>query len=1055
MAELEQELEEYITQQFEAFQLSSNGGTSSVSAAADASSKAASIQRHVQILALNHGVTQLTLTGKNADKSGDTEGIVEDQDLAALLLPFLRRYVDAALTMDVVSTEQKEAVSRVFDLVAALACTISVTCQHAAAIDTVLTRAHEFSDVLLERLRSQACALLSVMAVQLGGVLRRSNKLLPNLDQRQAFETTIASCMDAMETTLLPRLTDKSQSVRQSAIQAAGSLLSASALVTSKTTTKVIETNQKNRSKAMNDDSDDDDQTDSEDEDSGSEEGRDNDAEDTENLALNGLIWSMWHDPSVANRVEAIQAVPITPDTVDHIVARIRDVKEKVRVAALDVLRLKVDPREDMHEEHFCDILQHGLTERCESTKAATVKLICTKWIKVAKFDPVELVRIMGVTINDEECEKALKVVLKTVRSGNFSPLQELSDPEIRSFCANIDKSMVHLKDSGVVFDEFQLFYTRVACSTAKESTDLSYTQKEDVLSKAAPDIPTLCDLFQKHLVRFMESIQEEDQESEDQESFVCLQLLQLAKVAGLQEEGSRRHFANVMAKTLSTINTPEELVEECVESLRAAHEEDEIEFFNAVSVILATLMSQQEQDENLVMDDEKISETTTRVLLMFSVVLEKASSTLASHDLQDNMVKIVLSAVSSSTRSIRELGVSCFGKLGLLSREKTVLTEFKPILLKIACNEGEALQCRGQALLALADWAMLYTEVLEEHEFGDKSTLKMMECLHTMMGHGNESIVAIASEVAAKMLFSDRVKDQTLMGRLLAVFLDPNLQKDRDDEDMDAEDKSVGSPLRLQQLLSLFFPAFCLKSSGNRSFLLGSIKDSLVIASSMTKTKKRPLVFPLVKIVEYVCSIVSQSDTANDEKTDGETKKGHDVSLSSCVQVARFLVKQEEKLSVTQRRALCKFLGGQDIDTTTSDKKALLILKACMEELVFVADTSSAKSLRPMTELMHDVNGEIEEENMGSTGEDEVAASDDSDDDTITEHSNQQNEDIDDDSTGGSTVTDGLIDTLATLSMTAKENPPKSTKSAKTSRRSSTQSNTSILESLGSPNNA
>lgn len=1041
MADLEQEIEEYIQQQFEAFQLSDHVGPAAAPAAA--ASKAANIQKHIQILALNHGISQMTLTGNNDEGENN-------KDLSSLLLPYLMRYTDAAVTMEV-SADNKDAIHQVFHLVAALACTVSITCRHWTAVEAILSRAQEYSEVLLERLRSPACTLMGSLAVQLGAVLRRfhktQSKKMNTNPEEQDVDADIFACLDHMETALLPRLADKSQAVRQSAIQAVGHLLTALSLVSKKESQA---TDQKPSSKTMKDEDDTESENEEEDDESKQEE------DEKENLSLDGLLWSMWHDPSVANRIEAVQAVPISQETVDHIVARIRDVKDKVRVAALEVLRLKVDPRKDMTEEHFCDIVQHGLTERCEATKTATMKLICSKWMKAAKFDPVELVRIMGVTVSDEECEKALKVILQTVRSGDHSPMQELSDPEIRSFCANIDKSMVHLKDSSVVFDEYQLFYTRVACSTAKDSTDLSYTQKEDILSKAAPDIPTLCDLFQKHVARYIESVQEGDQESEDQESFVCLQLLQLAKVAGLYEEGSRRHFANVMAKTLSFLETPEDLVEECIESLRAAHEEDENEFFDAISVIVAALMTATERVGDLVLEDDKIFETTMRVLFMFSVVLEKASSTLASHALLDDMVKIILSAVSSCTKSIRELGVSCFGKLGLLSPKNTVLLEFKPILLQLACNEGEALQCRGQALLSLADWALLYSEVLQSQEFDDGQSLSMIDCVHAMMGHSNESIVAIASEVAAKLLFAEKVKDKKLMGRLLAVFLDPNLQKEKDDEEMESDDKAVGSSLRLQQLLSIFFPAFCVKSIENRSFVLESIQDSLLVASSLTKTKKRPLVFPLIKIVDFVCSIVSQSDTAVAEQEKERSMNEQKVALSSSCQVARFLVKYEEKLSVTQRRALCKYLGGQNIDASTGDKRLLLVLKACVEELAYVADSSSTKSLRPLVDLMQGVSGVLEE-NAESMREAADSGAESSDDDTVTENSDERNLHGDDDSTGESTVEEVLMDSLATLSMSAKENPVNSSKSGRlssTARRSSTQSNMSVLESLGSPNN-
>ncbi|KAL3924237.1 MAG: hypothetical protein SGILL_001167 [Bacillariaceae sp.] len=1032
---LEQDVAEYLQQQFEAFQLAeeqqhgSNNSNGKI-----AWSKAASILKHIQVMALNAGIAQSELTGNVEDEDEDSTTCT----LSSFISPLLLRFVDASMAVEV---DDDAVTTRVFDLVSALACSLAISGDKIlVVVESVLERTEEWSEVLIDRIRSQACVLMMSLSTQLGGLLRRHLKKNKG-EHGDGFTTKISALFESMEGALMNRLTDKIQSVRHAAIQSVGGLLAASSCIQPKKTAST----KKAREESENSDKEDSDSDEEEDE---------ADEEEENSPALDGLLWSMWHDPSIANRIEAIEAVPITVDTVDHIVARIHDVKEKVRLAALDALCAKVDPRVHMTEEHFCDIIQNGLTERCEATKAATLKLMCTKWMKVAKFDPVELLRLMSATVNDQESEKALKVILQTVRSGDHSPMQELSDPEIRSFCASMEKSMIQLKDANVVFDEYQLFYTRVACSTAKESTDMTYTQKEELLAKAAPDIPTLCDLFQRHLQTFMESVQEEDEESQDQECFVCLQLLQLAKVAGLQEEGSRRHFAGVLAKVLSNIETPEDLIEESVEALRAAYEDDENEFFNAISVVLAGLTA--EQDGDFVMDDEKIADTNLRVLFIFSVILENATSALSSHELLDNMVKIILSAVSSSTKSIREVGISCFGKVGLFSKEETVLKEFKPILLKIMSNDKEALQCRGQALLALADWSLLYSDILKTDESDE--AVNLLDSVHKMMQNRNDSIVAISAEVAAKLLFTGRVSDTRLLGRLLTCFLDPNRQKESRNDDGEGDDKAVGSQLRLQQLLSIFFPAFCYKSKESRQFLLNSIKPALEVAAGISKTAKRPLLFPLIKIVDYVCSVVEQTAPEMKENEE-EDNQGNilDVTVSSSLQVAQFLVKQEEKLSVTQRRTLCKFLGAQDIDISQDDKKSLLKLKGYMSDLEFVADASSAKSLKPLNELLQHVDGEVDDEdeeesvpNENTVDAEEVSETNNvSDDETVTEQSDEEEEASVDESTGDVSV----MDSLAALA-TSKENARNSVSSKRSTRtrRSSGQSSASILESLGTP---
>ena len=108
---------------------------------------------------------------------------------------------------------------------------------------------------------------------------------------------------------LIPRLTDKSISVRASAIVASGFLLQRQ--------------------------------------------------EHTE--LLEALLWNVWHDPSVPNRVSALQALPASEQVWDHVIARLRDVKEKVRLAAVGVLRQKVSTLQQLSSTQLAEIVQNGI----------------------------------------------------------------------------------------------------------------------------------------------------------------------------------------------------------------------------------------------------------------------------------------------------------------------------------------------------------------------------------------------------------------------------------------------------------------------------------------------------------------------------------------------------------------------------------------------------------------------------------------------------------------------------------------------------------------------
>eukprot|EP00536_Pseudo-nitzschia_multiseries_P012519 jgi/Psemu1/260684/estExt_Genewise1Plus.C_4820028 len=1008
---IEERISDYVQQQFQAFQLEEDDLGSDLAAS---SRVASGIGRHVHILVLNNGLDEDRNKNKNNNEpdpeTDDNNNPIQQPSAttSAFLIPLLIKYTDAALCTEI-TADNRVAVRRVFHLIAAVACGLSS--DNGEAIREVLDRAQLFSTVLSEKIRSQACILLGRVASHLGAVLTRHQKKNKSKDESESFRDGLA----AIETFLVPRLTDKSQIVRQSAIQASGMWFGSRAAT--KDTTE--------------------------------------DAPGAE--LLEGLLWSMWHDPSVANRAEAVQAVPIdSAETLDHVIARIHDVKEKVRVAAIDSLRLKVDPRnrEIMTEEHFRDIARHGLTERCENTNLATTKLICTKWMKAAQFCPVELLRFMGVTTFEEECEKTLRVVVNTARTSGSARsnaiLQELSEPEIRSFCSNLERSMIKLRDSSVTFDEYQLFYTRVACSSAKESSELTFAQKEDFMAKITPDIPTLCDLFQKHVYRFVESIHEDDEECMDQECFVCLQLLQLAKVSGLQEEGSRRHFANVMTGVLANAETPDDLIEECVESLRATYE-NEFDFFNAISLILANLTSAGSSGDSGSTDH-------TRVLFIFSVVLENAPSTLSTHDLFDVMTKIILSAVTNPNRTVREIGICCFGKLGLFSNPATILSEFKPILLEVAANEEEAVTCRGQALLGLCDWALLFSDILQPSNDSSSpgESLSLLRIVQETIQHKNTTLATIAAEVATKLLFSAKTSDNSVLAFLLVSFLDPNNyseHSERNDEDVDVKD--VGSPLRLQQLLSMFFPAFCLKSSECRSNLLDSIEKALELAldgSTTKKSKKRKAAYPLVKIVDYVSSIAGNGGIMSESHSSNETPgtsatADFDPVLSASLQVARFVTKNEQEMNVTQLRSLCKFLGNQDIQIENRETERLGKLKDCMYDLSFLEDSASLKALRPLIDLLSTVKG-YEDNN-----DDEEEEDDDENDDEIFDHSYSDEETISEGSIDDETVPESITVGYDGRSTENKENPPSLVKTPRTNRRSSLQSNISVLGSIGSPN--
>ena len=670
--------------------------------------------------------------------------------------------------------------------------------------------------------------------------------------------------------------------------------------------------------------------------------------------------------------------------------------------------------------------------------------------MKAAKFDPVELVRMMQPTLIEDECEKALKVVLDLARSNDRSLIKELSDPELRSFISGTQRSLVQLKDSSVEFDEHQLFFTRVACATAKDSSDLTVAQKEAILALAAPDTPTLCDLFQKHLVRLVEAIEEDDEESEDQESFVCSQFLRLVQATGLQEEGSRRHFANVMSSVVSSYQTPDSIADMCVESMLSSDDSNYgfLDTFNDVTTSLQNSPS-----------DGKI-----RLLSIFTVILEHGPSCLSSHSLLSSMQSIVLETMDDeeSSNEAREIATHCLGQLGLFSSESTVLLEYKPILLKIAANKKESLQARGQAMLALADLTLLFPAMVEPLEQEDGSFLSLTDLAASITMHRNRHFASLAAEVTCKLLFSGRLCDSSLLARLLVRFFDPNKPID-DDE---AELTEPGNPFRMQQLLSLFFPAFTLKSEAGCTALLGSIEGALEMSLSLSsrKTNKRPLVFPMAKMVEYVSAVIDDSIAVAKQGNGNVESDGTDqptematisptTALVTSLQIARFLTRNESSLSATQLRSLSKLIGSYEVIPSDLETPHIRALKECLEELEeILTDNTCMRSIRPVAAALSKVKLTDEEDGDDDENFDEDIVARDEEDIAV-------DESFDDDATV-SEDENGTEDMGATLVQPAsldKENSRRSSvvSSSKIglSSRSSRRSSVGSQLSIGSPN--
>ena len=319
-----------------------------------AENRAGSIRKQISAHLLERAVADVAIAGSGddameADEGSGGAGSAREEATTSIL-----RCLDAALATVFVGTDGKkkganngtetivgewsESVDSILHLVSALGC--STKQADATVAQALMDRSALLSDVAPDAVRSYVCTFVGFCVHHLcrgmistedgcgtSFLLHATNKSSDDIHDGQ--DDWRLDCLDKAGSILLPRLTDKAQAVRCAAIRACSAFFFAA----------------------------------SADSPSGNEDENESLLE-TREAILDGLLGRMAHDPSLANRCAAIQSVPITEDTVPYLLERVGDVKEKVRVAALEVLRNRVDVIEDMTEEQRVDVLRFGLTSR-------------------------------------------------------------------------------------------------------------------------------------------------------------------------------------------------------------------------------------------------------------------------------------------------------------------------------------------------------------------------------------------------------------------------------------------------------------------------------------------------------------------------------------------------------------------------------------------------------------------------------------------------------------------------------------------------------------------
>ncbi len=709
---------------------------------------------------------------------------------------------------------------------------------------------------------------------------------------------------------------------------------------------------------------------------------------------------------------------------IETIVERVRDDKVKVRIDALNALR-KVNVENDLTIELRCEILRHGLSTRYPATLTAATKMLCCGWMKTMKFNPVATLALFDPTQNESIAENVARAIIcaagvvgsdykdsptdkncnhnastitgelattanKTTQYSSEVTLMDLSDAEIREFKKNIMnyESLNRDESDGSTHDALNpaaILYLRVMCEMVSSSKTLTEVKKTNLISHIVSDVTLLSEVLERHMQKLndirmnisesddgMESddevMMEDHPTKEDNECFVCLHLLKLATVIDLKEEGSRRHLSSIIHRILCSPSTHEELIENCVHVLSASND-SEASFLQSISEVLVSTI--ESVDETNSHSEEKQIQYL-RAIEILSVTLEKTSRQMSKNPILHNFSNIILTTITDSSLGpiVREAGVSCLGRYVVLMDEDVIIEKYKPLMMEIAFMEGEKIEIRAQALLAMCDLAQLYERFMSPISLdcsSDGDAVNFSDVLLRAMAKSKKSLQIVSAEVAAKLMFFGRLHDAKILSHLMTIYFDQTFCSSNIDENSD-DVKEVGSPTRLQQLLTIFFPAYVMKSCIGRDTVLASVPVLLELVNDKMNARvkgKKSTSYPITKMFDYILHLVEKrQDTDVERQSTQEPSPMLIISLA----ISNHILENGHQLSTSYTRSLCKILNKSYVDVTSEEQSSLRRFKNSIDELsMHITDDSALRSLEPLIILLEDVQSDIE-----SVGNDE-----------------------------------------------------------------------------------
>jgi hypothetical protein len=505
------------------------------------------------------------------------------------------------------------------------------------------------------------------------------------------------------------------------------------------------------------------------------------------------IIRMMSSDSSKDVRIAAVETVVMSAFTLGHVVDRLRDVKTEVRVAVITKLGDAVE-FVNLSQKQRVSFVKYGLGDRDDKVRSES-RAVILKWLR--KIDSVpKMLKMMGLRLHCAEAELLAWGVIEEAQKENASAALRSLVLDQNVIKWGVDCSFGEVGAADV-------FWTLARCSYFHKNLPAAqaYEQVEHLL----PDTVVLCRLLDEGAIS-LKGLSDRNQQVAAE--MLLTFLLMMTNFVDSSDVAGGVSLISLCDKLLADVELSDEVIDAVLAASSKAHaqlaaNQDRDVIGKMIGLALQLWPSSIQEDDV----DESEAElhlkcmAQLRSLYIIAWCVQnrtRDAGRSASGSFIDVVLPLVMESLQQPNEELRMAAIRCLGLMGVASQ--THCERFAGIVVTVASNTREDLLIRCQAVESLADMAMVHSDEIIDEEAIVRTLLRLMD------SSGECVLQRTAAEAAAKLLFSGRiVKSPALFAQLVNVFFHPF----EEDEEQEEGGAVKGSAAHLDQILSVFFPAF------------------------------------------------------------------------------------------------------------------------------------------------------------------------------------------------------------------------------------------------------